>query len=274
MARSHIVTLLTDFGTADGYVGAVKGVILSLCPRAEIIDISHDVAAHDVVGGALALAAAAPQFPPETLHVVIVDPTVGTDRKILVGRFGPHTYLFPDNGVITLIAEANPAESLNIVLAHQQAGAGPASMTFHGRDIFAPVAGRILLGQDIRKLGPQPASFTLLDIPEAREEGDEIVGQVIHVDRFGNLITNIPAAAVMEKWESLDSLCARCGDRDAGRFQATYAFAEEGTPLVLFDSLGRVELAVCCGRACDALEAEVGTEVTLTQQQEPVAGSQ
>lgn len=262
MARP-LMTLLTDFGTADGYVGAVKGVIRSICPKADIVDLSHDVPAHDVVAASLALAASAPYFPPEALHVVIVDPTVGTDRKILVGRFGPHVYLFPDNGVISLIAESAEAASLNVVLAQPHAGAGPTSMTFHGRDIFAPVAARILMGQDIRRLGPQPASYTLLDIPEPQEQGEQLVGQVIHVDRFGNLITNIPAAEVMRKFESLDRLTARCGNRDAGRFQATYAFAGDQTPLVLFDSSGRVELAVNRGRACDVHEARVGTEVRL-----------
>ena len=264
MARSQIVTLLTDFGTADGYVGAVKGAILATCPRATIVDISHEVPAHDILAGALALSAAAPYFPPETLHVVVVDPTVGTDRKILAARFGGQIYLFPDNGVITLIAERGPAESLNVVLPPQQLAGRPGSMTFHGRDIFAPVAGRILSGIDIRRLGPQPGSYTLLDIPAPIESEAEISGQVIHVDRFGNLMTNIPAAAVMQKWPNLESVRATCDSQDAGRFEATYAFAEDKAPLVLFDSSGRVELAVNQGRACDEFDAEVGTPVTLT----------
>jgi len=263
MAKSQIVTLLTDFGSADGYVGAVKGVLLSVCPRAQIVDISHDVPAHDVLAGAMALAAAAPYFPPDTLHLVVIDPTVGTDRKILVGRFDQQVYLFPDNGVITLIAQTHAAESLNVVLPPQSSAGVPGAMTFHGRDVFAPVAGRILMGQDIRRLGPQPKSFTLLDIPNPQEEGDELIGQVIHVDRFGNLITNIPAEEVMRKWPILDTVRASCDGKDAGAFHATYAFVEESSPLVLFDSSGRVELAVNQGRACDALEAKVGSEVRL-----------
>lgn len=263
MARSQLVTLLTDFGSSDGYVGAVKGAILAVCPRAQIVDISHDVPAHDVLAGAIALSAAAPQFPPDTLHVVIIDPTVGTDRKILVGRFGHQVYLFPDNGVITFIVDRFPAESLNVVLPHAPVAGRPASMTFHGRDIFAPVAGRILMGQDIRKLGPQPSSYRLLEIPPAVQDEAQISGQVIHVDRFGNLVTNIPAAAVLQKWQNIESVFATCAGRDAGRFAATYAFVAETAPLVLFDSSGRVELAVNLGRACDSLVAGVGAPVIL-----------
>ena len=263
MARSQLVTLLTDFGSRDGYVGAVKGAILSVCPRAQIVDISHDVPAHDILAGALGLSDAAPYFPPDTLHVVIIDPTVGTDRKILVGRFGQHVYLFPDNGVITFIVDRCPAESLNVVLPPAPVAALPGSMTFHGRDVFAPIAGRILLGQDIRKFGPQPTSYTLLDIPAPAQDETRITGQVIHVDRFGNLVTNIPAAAVMQKWPNVEAVRATCAGRDAGRFAATYAFAAEATPLVLFDSSGRVELAVNRGRACDSLAADVGAPVIL-----------
>jgi hypothetical protein len=263
MARSQLVTLLTDFGSRDGYVGAVKGAILSVCPRAQIVDISHDVPAHDILAGALGLSAAAPYFPPDTLHVVIIDPTVGTDRKILVGRFGQHVYLFPDNGVITFIVDRCPAESLNVVLPPAPVVGRPGSMTFHGRDVFAPIAGRILLGQDIRKFGPQPASYTLLDIPAPAQDETRITGQVIHVDRFGNLVTNIPAAAVMQKWPNVEAVRATCAGREAGRFAATYAFVAEATPLVLFDSSGRVELAVNRGRACDSLAADVGAPVIL-----------
>ncbi len=263
MARSQLVTLLTDFGLCDGYVGAVKGAILSVCPRAQIVDISHDVSAHDILAGAIALSAAAPYFPPDTLHVVIIDPTVGTDRKILVGRFGQQVYLFPDNGVITLIADRFPAESLNVVPPPSPIVGRPGSMTFHGRDIFAPVAGHILMGQDIRKFGPQPASYTLLEIPPAVQDETQIAGQVIHVDRFGNLMTNIPAAAVLQKWPNIDAVHATCSGLDAGRFAATYAFAPEAAPLMLFDSSGRVELAVNRGRACDCLAAGVGAPVIL-----------
>jgi len=262
MARPQLVTLLTDFGTRDGYVGAMKGAILAVCPKADIVDISHDVPAHDIMAGALALAAAAPQFPPGTLHVVVIDPTVGTDRKILVGRFGEQVYLFPDNGVITLVA-GYPTESLNIALLPQSLAGRPASMTFHGRDILAPLAGRILMGQDIRSLGPKPTAYTLLDIPRCVQGDNEIAGQVIHVDRFGNLVTNIPAAAVIKKWPNIEAVCATCSGRDAGQFEATYAFAEDQAPLVLLNSADRVELAVNRGRACDALSAGVGAPVIL-----------
>lgn len=263
MARSHLVTLLTDFGTQDPYVAAMKGVILRAEPRAGIVDLGHDVPAHDVLAGAFVLGQAAPYFPPGTLHVVVVDPGVGTDRRILVGKFGRHLYLFPDNGVITFIANLCPLESLVVVRNPDYLPPGDPSMTFHGRDIFAPLAGRIIGGLDLRRLGPQPDSYKLLDVPEPAERDGALVGEVIYVDRFGNLVTNLSLQHVLGRWEYLDRVHVFCLGRDVGPVQGTYAFVPAGDPLGLFNSMGLLEVAVNCGRAREELNAGVGAEVRL-----------
>jgi S-adenosylmethionine hydrolase len=241
----------------------MKGVILTACPRAQIVDLSHDVPAHDVLAAALVLEGAAPYFPADTLHVVVVDPGVGTDRKILAARFGGQTFLVPDNGVITMIAEHGPAEELVAVRNPDYLPQRPVPSTFHGRDIFAPLAAYILNGVSISRLGPQPDTFKLFDLPACRQEGQDMIGQVIYIDRFGNLVTNIPALAVTQHWDDLDSVAARCGDREAGTLHGAYGFVEPGQPVVVLNSSGRVELALNRGRACDVLQAAVGTEVRL-----------
>jgi S-adenosylmethionine hydrolase len=209
------------------------------------------------------LEGAAPYFPPDTLHVVVVDPGVGTERRILAGRFGGQTYLFPDNGVISMIAERGPAEELVAVRNTDYLPPRTIPSTFHGRDIFAPLAAHILNGLSISRLGPLPDTFKLFDLPPCRQEGQDIIGQVIYIDRFGNLVTNIPALAVTQHWDDLDSVAARCGDKEAGTLHGSYGFVEPGQPVVVFNSSGRVELAVNRGRASDVFQAVVGTEIRL-----------
>ncbi len=262
MARQRLVTLLTDFGRRDAYVAAMKGVILSRCPRTRIVDLSHEIPAQDVMAAALVLDEASRFFPKDTLHVVVVDPGVGTERRILAARAGGQDFLFPDNGVASLVLDRAPAEAIVAVRnpAFLDATIAP---TFHGRDIFAPVAAAMLNGLAMSKLGPEPASMQLLDVPGCEAADGEVAGQVIYVDGFGNLVTNIPERLVREGWADLDALAATCGGQPVGGFQAAYAFVEPGESLVLFGSAGRVEIAINRGRACDAFDAGVGTEVRL-----------
>ncbi len=263
MARRHIVTLLTDFGTADPYAAAMKGAILSRSPRATLVDISHEIPPQDLLSGAIVLAQAALHFPPDTLHVVVVDPGVGSDRRILAGRFGGQLFLFPDNGIITFVAETLPLEALVAVRNMRYLPPQQPSATFHGRDIFAPIAGHLLNGLDLAKLGPPPDSYKLLDLPHPSVQQDQIVGQVIYVDRFGNLISNIPEAMVHQTCAALEKLHIVCNDRNVGTLQGAYSFVARGEPLALFNSMGYVEVAVNQGRAADALGAGVGAEVCL-----------
>jgi hypothetical protein len=257
--------LLTDFGMRDPYVAAMKGVILTNCPDAQLVDISHDIPAQDVLSGAVVLGQAARHFPPGTLHVVVIDPLVGTNRRILAGQFGGQMFLFPDNGVITFIAESLPAEALVSVSNTKYLPPRPPSMTFHGRDIFAPVAAHILNGVRLSDLGPQPETYELLDIPHPAALADALAGQVIYVDRFGNLVSNISAEDVLHWCDNPAAIRVLCAGRDVGPLQGTYAFAGRGEPLALLNSMELLEVAVNRGRACDVLNAAVGTEVRVVR---------
>jgi hypothetical protein len=257
-----LVTLLTDFGTRDPYVAAMKGALLRNCPEARIVDLSHDVPPHDILAAAVVLWQAAPQFPTGTLHVVVVDPTVGTERRILAGQFGSHLFLVPDNGVITLIEQTMPAEALHVV-RNTQYLPREASMTFQGRDLFAPVAGHILHGVPLNRLGPPPDAYTLLDIPVPKQAGDALVGQVIYIDRFGNLVSNISRDLLTELGWELDRLRVVCGNRDVGTLQGAYGFVKPGEALALINSMDLVEIAVNRESASDGLNARIGAEVRI-----------
>jgi len=264
MARQTLLaTLTTDFGTASPYPGAVKGVILALCPRAQVVDITHDVPAHDVLAGAFILVQSAPFFPPETVHVVVVDPGVGTQRRILVGRFGGQLYLFPDNGIITLVAARLPLEQLVVVRNPEYLPAAHASGTFHGRDIFAPLAAQLLNGLPPDNLGPQPDTYTLLDLPLPRETPAEVVGQVLYVDPFGNLVSNIPAEMLRDRWPELQAVRVWCAGREVGPLQPAYGFVQPGQPVAVVNSMDVVEVGVNRGRAAETLNAGVGAVVRV-----------
>ncbi|MBN1555927.1 MAG: SAM-dependent chlorinase/fluorinase [Phycisphaerae bacterium] len=265
MANRPLVTLTTDFGLADPYAAAMKGVILRHCPDAEIVDISHQVPSHQVLSGAYILANAAPFFPPNTVHVVVVDPGVGTDRAILVGQFGDQLYVFPDNGIITFVKEAYPLRNLVEVRELGLLGVEEVASTFHGRDIFAPLVGYIFSGKPISRLGMMPDSYTLLDLPEPRGQEGEINGQVIHVDHFGNLITNITRKHMLQRWENLTQagLEVYCQGRHVGPLQSTYGQVEPGRPLALMNSMGMLELAVNLGRFRDSFDAGFGADVSV-----------
>ena len=253
MAKRMVATLLTDFGLRDPYVAAMKGVILSGCGRVQLVDISHEVPPQDVLGAALILGEAARYFPPRTLHVVVVDPGVGTERRILAARYGDQRFLFPDNGVITWVDARLPLEEMVVVRNTQYLPAVEPSMTFHGRDIFAPVAAHILNGLDIRRLGPRPETYKLLEIPTPVAAEGRIAGEIIYVDAFGNLISNIPAALVMEHFDDLELAEVACGGQTVGRIRGTYDFVKPGEPLALFNSMRLLEVAVNRGRADQTL---------------------
>lgn len=265
MAKRKLVTLLTDFGLDGPYVAAMKGALLSSCADAEIMDISHDIPAQDVLSASLVLAQAAPWFPPQTLNVVVVDPTVGTDRPLLYAQFGGRRFLFPDNGVITFVAASMPLEVVRLCVNSEYVPSSPPSNTFHGRDVFAPVAGRLLNGLDPRLLGPTPQTYKLLEVPTPREERDGIVGQVLYVDHFGNLVSNISADMIHRRWGDRDDMLVSCAGRQIGAMVPSYALAGQGEALALINSMGLLEVAVNQGSARAALDAGVGSEVRISR---------
>jgi S-adenosylmethionine hydrolase len=267
VANRPLLTLTTDFGLADPYVAAMKGAILQHCPAAEIVDISHQVPSHHIVSGAFVLANAAPYFPPNTVHVVVVDPGVGTDRAVLVAQFGDQLYVFPDNGIITFVKESQPLQNMVQITKFNLLGIENPSNTFQGRDIFAPLAGYIFSGKPISKLGSIPAQYTLLDLPHPQAEEGKMTGRVIHVDHFGNLITNITLDHIHECWKNPDAanLEISCQGRRVGPLQTTYSQAESNQPISLINSMGLVELAINQGRFCDAYDAGIDAEVSILQ---------
>ena len=267
MAKIGLATLMTDFGTQDPYVAAMKGVILRTCPIGRVVDICHDIPPHDVPAGAFVWAQAAPCFPEGTVHVGVVDPGVGTRRRILAAVMGGQTFLMPDNGLISFMAAVLPMEAIVVVRNTRSLPSAEASKTFHGRDIFAPLAGQIMNGLDIHELGTQPRTYKTLDVPEPLQDAGSLVGRVLYVDRFGNLISNISRKAVVDRWPALAGLSVTCAGRDVGMLRETYGAAKAEQSLALFNSMGLLEVAVNQGRACDVLGAGVGAEVRLSPRQ-------
>ncbi|HUT56790.1 MAG TPA: SAM-dependent chlorinase/fluorinase [Phycisphaerae bacterium] len=261
MARQLVATLLTDFGMRDPYVATMKGMMISMVPEVHIVDICHGVLPHDVLGAAFILAEAAPAFPPGTVHVVAVDPSVEVDRSILAARFGGHLFVFPDNGVITFVSAAAPLEQMAIVRDKRYFASPEPSSTFQGRDIYAPVAAQLLRGLDMRRLGPPPETFKLLDLPAVADDEGDLAGQVIYVDRFGNVISNITASDIRQRWANPDRLHVFCQKVDCGPLRGTYGAVDAGQPVALINSMGLLEIAVNRGRASLSLKAAVGTKV-------------
>jgi S-adenosyl-L-methionine hydrolase (adenosine-forming) len=251
------LTLLTDFGTRDGYVGAMKGVIASISPGVALDDISHAVEPGDVRGASLALERYWDRYPSGTVHLVVVDPGVGTERKALAVEADRRLLVLPDNGVVTRVIDS--ADRWRAVsLEREEFWADHPSSTFHGRDLFAPVAARLAAGLALERLGPSvrdPVRLPPLPAPLATGDG-AIEGRVIGIDRFGNLSTNLPAEE-LGGWEWVEVAGRRIPRAE------TYGRVGPGELLTLVSSDGRVEVAVRGGSAAQALSAAVGTPVRV-----------
>jgi len=259
------ITFLTDFGTADAYVGAMKGAALSVNPDACLVDISHDVPPHDVAWAARLLAWAYPYFPQGTVHVAVVDPGVGGGRRILAAGARGHLFIAPDNGLLTLVlAGAEPRRIVSV--ANSRFFRQPMSATFHGRDIFAPVAAHLTLGVGLDTLGPAVADPVRLENTAARRTGDgAIEGQVIHADRFGNLVTNIAEGDLDALDRPRGELCVEIAGRRIRGLAASYAQAPRGALLALVGSTGLLEVSANCGSARDILKVARGERVRVTR---------
>ena len=261
MAARPIVTLTTDFGTADHYVGTMKGVLLSCCPALEIIDISHDIAPFSIHAGAYAIAQAAPYFPPGTIHVVVVDPGVGTARKALLVEAMGQIFIAPDNGVLSMIANSGKINAREIT--NQMLQGDTVSSTFHGRDVFAPVAAAIASGAaKPADVGAEVAGTVLLPNIEARaQDPGEWHGIVLSVDRFGNVITNLTSAACPDIVRSGFSL--QIGNRRITTFRPTFGAAGENQVFAFFGSSGFIEIGIKQQSAAAHLNARPGDFVAL-----------
>ncbi|HLU47431.1 MAG TPA: SAM-dependent chlorinase/fluorinase [Planctomycetota bacterium] len=268
-----LITLLTDFGTADGYVAAMKGVIACRAPEARVVDITHEIPPHDIRRGGFVWGSAWPWFPPGTIHVAVVDPGVGSARAIIALKTRRGIFLAPDNGILAYAVERRDVRSA-VSVESSEHRLEPTSATFHGRDIFAPAAAALAMGTPIDDLGPRvelralvwPARArarrrTTLDVIEWR-------GEVVDVDRFGNVTTNIPApeSGVIDAFELEVARTTIRGLRRA------YAEVEPGELLVLVGSSGWVEVAVSGGSAARVLGIERGEGVRVRYRERPPRG--
>ncbi len=252
-----LITLLTDFGAGSGYPAQMKGVLLSAAPEAVLVDVSHDVPPFDVVAGALLLEACAPRFPAHAVHLAVVDPGVGTARRPLcVVDPAGRRFVGPDNGLFTpFLVEGAVA----YLLSRGPVVPEPASATFHGRDLFAPVAGWLAAGGDAAQLGPTVADPIRLRWPTAKRSPRAVEGECLVADRFGNVLTTIRAGDVAALTGRLDvSVAAR-----AARFVRTFGEGRPGELLALVGSSGRVEVAVREGSAAHLLGEFRGAPIVI-----------
>ncbi|MXW23274.1 MAG: SAM-dependent chlorinase/fluorinase [Chloroflexi bacterium] len=253
-----IVTLTTDFGTRDSYVAQLKGVLLSRCVDLRIHDLTHDIAPHDVVEGALFLAASVPTFPAGTVHLAVVDPGVGSERRPIAAEVSGQRVVCPDNSLLTLLARAQPIEAVH-ELTNPQFRREPVSATFEGRDVFAPAAAHLACGGAIADLGPAVSDLARLALPEPERTERGMRGEVMHVDRFGNAITNIHVSMLRD---GLHHAQVRVAGRELPVLR-TYADAAGGEALALVGSSGYIEVAVREGSAAETLGLRRGSPLLV-----------
>jgi len=252
-----IIALLTDFGTRDSYVAAVKGVIASRCD-ARIFDLSHDVAPYDVFGAAWFLRSIVDYWPAQTIFVAVIDPGVGTPRKIIAAERDGRVFLAPDNGVLSLLIE-KIGETPVVSVENESFFLPGGSTTFHGRDRFAPVAAAIASGTKLDELGPRVDDIVRLDYVPPRYGTDAIDGTLVAVDHFGNLITDIDASKI-----GFPSFSLRAGWHVVDAMSKSYGAASAGALFLIVGSTGCIEISVANASAADVLQLRRGDRVTIT----------
>jgi len=254
MQFANIITLTTDFGLEDPYVGQLKGAILKYNISVRIIDICHSIPAHDILTAAVTIRTSYTYFPKGSIHLVIVDPGVGSQRRILAATAGKHLFIAPDNGALSLLFKDNMIQTVHRV---ENASLFPSeiSSTFHGRDIMAPIAAAMAGGMSLDKVGPAAEinSCTHLNLPEPTISGTGIEGQVLHVDRFGNIRTNITTAD-LSKFQPASFSGIRIKGHTISNISNTYSDSPSGSLVAVIDSAGYLEIAVNRGSAAQLTE--------------------
>jgi hypothetical protein len=259
-----IITLLTDFGLKDGYPGVMKGVIWSIAPQAQIADITHLIQPQNILEGALTLERTAPFFPPGTIHVAVVDPGVGTQRRPIAARLGEHYFVGPDNGLCTALVESCRSSGIPLQFVHlnqPQFWLAEVSNVFHGRDIFSPVAAHLANGIPLSALGAPIEDPVLLALPRPQRTARGWRGQVTLVDHFGNISTNLEPQHLPSTGDVEINLA---GIRIHG-LKRTFGDGQPGELVALFDSEGKLSICVVNGSAAARLGVQVGAQVEVTQ---------
>lgn len=264
MARRPIITLLTDFGIADYYVGALKGVILNINPEAEIVDISHQVIPYDIVDAAFTLVQTYRYYPVRTVHMVVVDPGVGTQRRPILATGDNHYFIAPDNGVLSLVYAQQENLSVREITAEHYFQA-PVSETFHARDIFAPVAAYLSKGLEPYQFGEEISDFVRLQVPKPKPVSEKAwKGIVLKVDHFGNAITNFSRDDVPALFaEQPPAFKLKAGEKEVSKLVHAYAAGAAGELFVILGSSGYLEVATNRGGAARLLGLNRGAEITL-----------
>ncbi len=266
MSLRPVVALLTDFGSRDHYAGTMKGVVLGLCPDVTLVDISHDIDPHDILAGALELKASYTFFPAGTIFLVVVDPGVGSARRLLAAEAGAYRFVGPDHGVLSLVfREAAPKRVVE--LTERKYARPTVSRTFEGRDRFAPAAAWLAKGLELSALGRTLTTWTTLDVPEPVVTESLVVAEVLRVDRFGNLVTNLDRRT-FERFAGGGGgarMEITAGTQGVARMVATYAEADPGSVCALFGSSDHLEVAVNGGSAAERLRLVRGARVTVVR---------
>ena len=259
---ARFITLTTDFGTADHYVGAMKGVIYNIHPAATIVDISNNVQSYDLLDGALTIAQSYSYYPKETIHVVVVDPGVGTERRPILATIGDHFFIAPDNGVLSLVYDREERVSVrHITSSHYFVQ--PVSQTFHGRDVFAAVAAWLSKGMEVSKFGEVVEDYVRFNPPRAKAgETNTVRGMVLKVDKFGSLITNITPSDVPGMFGGDFQISV--GNATVTKLLSNYAEGGKGEPFAILGSGGFLEISINKGSAAHVTGANKGSEVVVT----------
>lgn len=257
------ITFTTDFGEADHYIACMKGVVLQLAPAARLIDVTHLIGAHDVVHGAFVLRQVFDYFPDGAIHVAVVDPGVGTTRRLIAARYGGQVILAPDNGLVTLVHRDFVLAELRVI-QNESLFRSRISATFHGRDILAPVAGHLARGLTLDHVGPMIDQLELLNLePSQRLADGSLQGQVLYVDHFGNLISNISEEELLRHGGGDPRMNVHVGPLRIGPLRRTYGDVAVGEIVAIIGSTGMLEVAINQGDAAERLRAEPGTVVVV-----------
>lgn len=246
-----VIALLTDFGTQDHYVGAMKGVILSINENVKIVDISHDIEPQNILSAGFVLSSCYKNFPAKTIFVSVVDPGVGSDRKAVLVATDEYFFVAPDNGLLSFVFESG--ENFRVFeLENREFFAENVSNTFHGRDIFAPVAAHLSKGISVEMFGNQSNSYILMNLPS-----DLDTAQIIHIDRFGNLVTNLRGENLPEKF------AIEIGEMNINRTCSFYSEAAEGELILIFGSSGFLEISAVGSSAAEILKLNRNTKILV-----------
>lgn len=257
------IALLTDFGLSDNFIGVMKAVILSINPSLNLVDITHNIRPQDISAAAFLLKSSYRYFPEGTIFLVVVDPGVGTKRSPIIIHSKNYLFVGPDNGVLGLAAKEDGIKEI-IVVENKRYFLKPVSDTFHGRDIFAPAAAYLSKGRRCALFGRPLNSIKELNIPKPKADKDLLTGKIIHIDRFGNLVTNIDKN-LFKRFAQDKSFKIRIKDRELDSIVNSYQAVEPGKPLAIFGSFGFLEISVSCGSAKRSLDAKKGTAVSVTR---------